>query len=341
MENKKINREKARGGLEMKIAILGAGAMGCLIGAHLKKGGAEVWLIDPYRAHMDMISEKGLLMELENEPPEVVYMDGAVTHADEVGICDGVIVLCKCVDTEKTMNTAGNLIGEQTVLLTMQNGIGNVEILEKFVEHKHIGFGVLKASATLIKPGKIVGRKKFVSSEYGLYFSPVQKDGADWQIFRKIEEILVKGGFDAALTSKTEELIWDKLYMNIMYNMPCALLKIAGEDFMRQPEGEMLLHKIADEFCMVANAKGFSINKDVYWENYGGPDIKRQAKDVRHYTSAVVDAARKRKTEVEFITGAVYREAQKLGIAVPYNETIYWLIKVMESTYDLQYSNEI
>ena len=48
MENKKINREKARGGLEMKIAILGAGAMGCLIGAHLKKGGAEVWLIDPY-----------------------------------------------------------------------------------------------------------------------------------------------------------------------------------------------------------------------------------------------------------------------------------------------------
>lgn len=321
----------------MKIAVLGAGAMGCLIGAHLKKGGAEVWLIDPYQAHMDAIKNNGLYVELETEDPQVIHMDGALTDPSDVGICDVVVVLCKCMDTEHTVKDAHMIVGKDTVIITMQNGIGNIEILEKFAPRENLGFGVLKSSATLTEPGKIIGRKKFPSSPYGLYYAPVVLDSVHKDVFRQVGEILNQGEFPAVLTAKTEELIWEKLYMNIMFNMPCALLTVAGEDFMRQPEGETLLRKIADEFCTVANAKGFAIDSEEYWERYGGPDIKRQPSNVRHYTSAVTDAVRKRRTEVEFITGAVCREAKKLGIAVPHNETIYCLIKVMESTYDLRY----
>lgn len=321
----------------MKIAVLGAGAMGCLIGAHLKKGGAEVWLVDPYQAHMDAIAAKGLYMELEAEDPQIVHMDGAVTDPSGVGICDAVVVLCKCMDTEHTMKAAHMIVGTDTIIITMQNGIGNIEILQNIAPRENLGFGVLKSSATLTAPGKIIGRKKFPSSPYGLYFAPVVSDSANKEAFKRVGEILNQGEFPAVMTAKTEELIWDKLYMNIMFNMPCALLTVAGEDFMRQSEGEKLLRKIADEFCAVAKAKGFNIDSEEYWEKYGGPDIKKLPSDVRHYTSAVIDAVRKRRTEVEFITGAVCREAEKLGIAVPHNETIYCLIKVMENTYDVRY----
>lgn len=321
----------------MKIAILGAGAMGCLVGAHLKRGGAEVWLIDPYVAHMEAIAEKGLHMELEGEAPVQVLLDGAVTDPSKVGMCDAAVLLCKCVDTEQTVKAARPIFGPHTVMITMQNGIGNVELLEQYLPRERLGFGVLKSSATLVAPGRIVGRTRFASGDCGLYFSPVVPEGPSEKSFKEIEVHLSRAGFSAKLTKETEALMWEKLYLNIMFNMPCALLRVAGEDFMRQPEGEALLHKIADEFCDVANAKGFPIDRAAYWELYGAPDIKRLPADTRHYTSAVIDAARKRRTEVEFITGAVCREGKKLGIPTPHNETVYGLIKVMENTYELRY----
>lgn len=323
----------------MKTAILGAGAMGCLIGAHLKKGGTEVWLCDPWQEHMEAVNANGICMEIEGRDPESVRVDGAVTDPSVIGICDLAIVLCKCTDTGKTLEKASAVVGGQTVLVTLQNGIGNISMLEKAAPVERLGLGVLKASATLRAPGRIIGRTVFSPGTSGLYYSAAG-DPSDntLQILQEMGRCLNRAGFPSEMTDRTESLIWEKMYLNIMYNMPCALLQVAGEDFMRQPEGEKLLRRIAEEYCAVANAKGFSIDAEKYWNMYGAPDIAKLGPEVRHYTSAVIDACRQRETEAEFITGAVVREAKRMGIDVPCNETVYCLIKVMEKTYSLRYT---
>jgi 2-dehydropantoate 2-reductase len=324
----------------MKIGILGAGAMGSLVGAHLKKGGAEVYLVDPYMAHMQAIAEKGVCMELEGQEAMVVMPDGATTDAAQVGICDVVVLLAKGVDTENCVKANSKLFDGNTVILTLQNGLGNVELLKNYFPPMQIGFGVLNASATLFAPGKIIGRARFENSPYSMYVAPALKETSLIQRLDKLVVFLDRGGMPAKLTDGTEAFLWDKLYLNAMYNLPCALLRIAGEDFMRHREGRVILREIARELCLVATAKGFPMDPDEYWEKKGGASIDSLPLSVRHYTSAVHDAVRKRKTEVDFINGAICREGEKLGIPTPYNEMIWRLAKVMEDTYDLQYVPE-
>lgn len=321
----------------MKIAVLGAGAMGSLVGAHLKKGGEQVFFVDPYEAHMEEVRSKGLYMELEDSGDEIVRIDLATTDASCVGTCDVVILLVKGMNTRQAVLSNQPLFGDQTVVISLQNGIGNVDVLKELFPEERIGYGVLKASATLTGPGQIKGRVKFAYSPKGVYFSPVKKDISYRKVFENLEAALEKGGFPASLSDKTEAIMWDKLFINILYNAPCALVQLAGEDFMRHEEGKKLLKKLAEEVCAVASAKGIPMDARQYWEKEC-ENMAQIPEGEHHFTSTVLDVYKKRKTEVEFLNGALCREGKALGIPTPYNEVIYRLLRVKEDTYDFVYS---
>ena len=323
----------------MKAAILGAGAMGSIVGAHLKRGGAEVYFIDVYEEHMKAVAEKGITMELESEKePITVFVDGADVNGDKVGVCDVVIVLVKCYDTEKAVEMNRSLFGKDTVAISLQNGVGGPDLLLKHFDADHVGMGVLQASANLIAPGRIFGSPRFGYSPHGVYFSPAKLDNPPYiKVYEELAERLTAGGMPAECNDKTEEFIWNKLVTNVMFNGIAALLQLANEDTSGHEDGVALMRELARETCEVAKARGLDMDTERYQGMVGRRSINRDEVKNFHYVSMCLDSYHKRKTEIDFINGAIVKEGQKHGIPTPYNETICRLVRIMQDTYYYKY----
>lgn len=321
----------------MKVAILGAGAMGCLVGAHLKKGGAEVYFVDPYAAHMEAVAEHGLDLTIEQTGvQEFVRIDGATTNSAEVGVCDVVIILVKGTTTDAILSANQALINQNTVIMTFQNGIGNVEIIEKYVPAENIGYGVLKAGASLVAPGKVMGSVRQAGEKmHNLYMSPVAET-PHMAVFQEIMDCLNAAGFTTIKADDVEALIWDKMYINCLVNIPGAVLHLCIEECIRDPNSSYVMQKAGRELCAVATAKGYPMDADKLWAATMAPLAKRPP-EIRHYASAAQDAQKKRKTEVDFLNGAVVREGAKLGIPTPFNEVIWRFGKAAEDNYENQF----
>ncbi|MCL1849092.1 MAG: 2-dehydropantoate 2-reductase [Clostridiales bacterium] len=323
----------------MKIGILGAGAMGSLVGAHIKKGGGEVYFIDIFEEHMKAVRERGLVMQLESEPePQTVFVDGAVASGDDVGVCDVVIVLVKCVDIDTAIESNRALFGKDTVVITLQNGVGAAEILGKYFDGDHLGMGVLKSSANILGPGRILGSPRFPNSPKGVYFSPVNFQTPYMGVYAELEKLLCDGGMPAECNENTEAFVWDKLCTNIMVNGIAALLHVANEDSSNHPDGWLLMRELARETCEVGRARGLDMQLETYWRERG-EDHKYDREKVRtfHYVSALFDSVQKRQTEIDFLNGAVVKEGQKHGIPTPYNEAVWRLVRLMQDNYDHKY----
>ena len=323
----------------MKIAILGAGAMGSLVGAHLKKGGGEVYFVDVFEEHMKAIRENGLVMELEDETaPQTVRLDGAVANGSDVGVCDAVIVLVKCIDIETAVETNKALFGKDTSVLTLQNGVGGADVLKGYFDADNLGLGVLKSSANILAPGRILGRVRFPNSPKGIYFSPVNHDTPYRSVYNELEKLWCDGGMPAECSEQTEWFIWNKLVDNVMYNGVAALLQLANEDSSGHEDGWLLMKELAREACEVAKAKGIELDFDSYWRDRSDRTYDRTKVKQMHYVSALFDSVQKRKTEIDFINGAIVKEGAKHGIPTPYNETILRLVRVMQSNYENKFS---
>jgi 2-dehydropantoate 2-reductase len=321
----------------MKVVILGAGAMGCLVGAHLKKGGAEVWFVDPYEAHMQAIRERGLDLTIEQTGVrEFVPIDGATTDSSEVGSCDVIIILVKGTTTDAILEANKGLIGDDTVIMTFQNGIGNVDIIRKYVPEERIGYGVLKSGASLLAPGVVQGTvRKAGEAMQNLYMSPVAETTRG-EVFQEIMDCLNRAEFTTVKADNVEALIWDKMYINCLVNIPGAVLHLSIEECIRNEHSAYVMQQAGRELCAVATAKGYPMDAEKLWAATMAPLAKRPV-DVRHYASAAQDARKKRKTEVDFLNGAVVREGKKLGIATPFNEVIWHFGKAAEDNYENQF----
>ena len=324
----------------MKTAILGAGAMGCLVGAHLKMGGAEVYFIDVNEAHMKAVAKDGLCMELEGEAkPRTVFVDGADVTGDKFGACDVVIVLVKCYDTEAAIEANKALFRKDTVVISLQNGVGGADLAAKYFEPDHVGMGLLKSSGNLLSPGRIMGNPCFTDSPKGVYFAPAKPDSPYRSLYVELEKRLCDGGMPAELYNNIEEIIWDKLCDNAMKNGASALLQLSVEDITNNEDSIHVINQIAIEVCEVARAKGIALDAANYVKDSNDAAVyNRAAVKTHHYVSMVLDAYHKRRTEIDFINGAVVQEGKKYSIATPYNEIIWRLVRTLQGNYDNRYA---
>lgn len=314
----------------MKLAILGAGATGGLIGAYAKKGGLDVRFVDPYEAHMKAVAEKGLSLTV-GETTEIIHVDQATTNAAEVGVCDAVIVLCKGQNNRPTIKGNMELFGPDTLVITFQNGVGNVDVLEEFFPHDNIGFGVVRVAAMLKEPGVLVNGKVHQPPVIDIHFGSAFHSDKYADKFKELEAAFNKGGLGCLYTEDTEREIWIKMFSNVLFNMPCGICRIPMGPMMTNVSGEELLKKIGHEVIDVANAKGLNLDFDEQWKFF---DLFRTS---NHYPSAAQDVMKKRTTEADLLNGAVVREGKKLGVPTPYNDAIYLISKVLEETYDIQF----
>lgn len=313
----------------MKIAILGAGAMGCNLGGHLKKGGAEVWFIDPYSEHMDAIAERGLIwINAYGSTCEPLFVDGAVSNADLVGVCDIVIVLTKGSFTRAAIQNASALFDENTYVVSFQNGIGNVDILKAYFSPENIGYGVMNCGGTVTEPGKSIMVKLPLNN---VIFKRMQ--GGKDEKFEYLEKTFIQGGLHVLYSDNADQDVWIKLGVNCMFNMPGGITRLNIYQLVTLEEGDALIQNIADEVIQVAAASGIIINKkDMMYNRDKVIQMKSE-----QYASGAVDMRNKRSTEVDFLNGAVAAMGKKVGVATPVNETIAMLARILQATYEIQF----
>jgi 2-dehydropantoate 2-reductase len=303
----------------MKIVIMGAGAMGSLFGGLLAVSEEEVWLVDISQEQIDAIRSAGLTLE-EKGKKQTIRVN-ATSDAASIGKADLVIFFVKAYHTEKAASDALVLQKKDTVFLTLQNGLGNEEAICKQVDRKNVILGVTNHGATLLGPGHIrhAGWGKTYIGEL---------DGKMTDRVTQIAQVFNKAGVETEVSSNIHRVVWNKLFINAGLNAVAALTGLKNGQLLDYPETLRLMDALVSEAVEVARKKGIPVE--------GNPleKVKAVVEATRENRCSMgQDFDHRRRTEIDAINGAVVREAERLGIAVPFNQAMTDLVKVIERNF--------
>lgn len=306
----------------MRIAILGSGAMGCLYGGLLAEAGYPVTLIDVWKEHIETINRQGLRIEgLGGE--RVVSGIRGVTDPKDAGIADLLIVFVKATMTRTAITQAMPVVGRDTTVMTLQNGLGNVEALSDVAGAHRVVAGVTGHGSTLVGPGVIrhAGQGDTVIGEASGVISARTEAIAD---------VLRKAGFAVSVSDNVMGLIWGKLLVNVGINALTAITGLKNGRLVDFPETDELMAQAVGEAVAVATKKGVRVN--VAEPVPHTREIARKTAGNR--SSMLQDVCRHRQTEISVINGAIVEEGRRLGVPTPVNNVLAKLVAVREKTYD-------
>jgi 2-dehydropantoate 2-reductase len=303
----------------MKITVVGAGAMGSMTGGLLKEGGEDVCLYNTNKKHIERIRKDGLI--LDGIGGERAISIEATDVVEDIGPTDLIIIFVKSYDTEAAAQAATKIATQKTALLTLQNGLGNVEILEKVFGHQRVLAGTSDAAATIVEPGRIRH-----TANGNIYIG--ETDGQLTERVEKIVGLFKTAGFKAYASDNVMGLIWTKLIFNLAINPLGAILRAKCRKLIDNEPSRVTMKLIVEEALRVAEAKGVRLlNENMVQAAY---DLAEKNAD--SFCSMAQDIIKGKKTEIDFISGAVVREGKKIGVNTPINQTMTYLVKAIEET---------
>ncbi|MDD4953875.1 MAG: 2-dehydropantoate 2-reductase [Candidatus Omnitrophica bacterium] len=311
----------------MKIVIVGPGAMGCLFAAILTKyiscarqNKDEVWLLDHKKERALSISQNEIILEGVSGNWRIKVR--ATSDPKEIGQADLVIICVKSYDTKSAASSARELVGENTLVLTLQNGIGNVEIIGEVIGQEKVIGGVTNMGATLLEMGKLrhAGSGETVIGRI---------DGKIPVQMRAIRELFNKAGIETRISRDIKGLLWSKLIINVGINALTAVTRLPNGKLIEFEGTRKILRDAVTEAIKVAKRKRIKLI-------YDDPLAKVEAvceATAENISSMLQDALRKKRTEIDFINGVIVRQAQELGIPTPVNLILVDLVKTIEASY--------
>jgi len=305
----------------MRIAIVGAGAMGSLFGARLAESGADAILVDVNRPHIEAIRERGLTFEDGPETRQVRIP--ATADASEAGKADFVILFCKHPHTRQAIQDARPMLTDETFVWTPQNGIGNVEIIAEVMPESRIAKGLTSSTAIPVGPGQI--RTNF-QGETETFIWPV--DGGEHPLIHEAASLLTRAGLPTHLASDIDYRIWRKLCVNATLTTITAAINTPIGAIGEHESGQWFMRRIVEEVVAVARAKGIPLTYD---DGFGYVEELRR-KAFNHIGSTTGDMQNRQATEIGAMNGAVVREGQKLGVPTPINEAVTHFVRLLEAT---------
>ncbi len=296
--------------------------MGCLIGGYLARAGEEVWLLSRTEDHIGALARDGLRLTYRDTTQSIPIK--ATSRPAEAGTCDVLLVMTKYRHTREALENACRTIDDETVVVTLQNGIGNVEIINDFVEPERILFGVTGLGAIKTGPGAITatvvdGVETYAWSAAGDPSPPMSA----------FVGALVRSGFDVRLSPDVRERVWQKLCVNASFSALCAIARLSVGDMLQVPGSKDLIRTMVLEIAAVGEREGVAINGEVAFENVWDLAERSPA----HVPSFLMDVLNERKTEVDCLNGAVVAKAREHGFEVPVNEAVARLVTIIENTY--------
>ncbi len=294
--------------------------MGSLFGGYLQAGGNEVWLVDTSAGHIDAIATHGLRIT-EPDGQERIVRPRATTDPRSVGPCDLVLVFVKSYHTRQAAASLAPLLGAETVVLTLQNGLGNVDALAEEVPRSHIMAGTTGQGANVLAAGHIhhAGAGETLIGEL---------DGAPTPRLRRLVEALSDAGLHASASDNVQGALWAKLLVNIAINPLTAILRVRNGRLLEVPEAVGIMREAVNEGLAVAGRAGVRIPLEDPWAHV--QDVARRTANNR--SSMLQDVEMGRRTEIDVINGAIVREGSHLGVATPVNLALLRLVKCLEQT---------
>jgi 2-dehydropantoate 2-reductase len=306
----------------MKIVIVGPGAMGCLLVSFLFKSKEEIWLLDKDTDRAIKISQGGIF--IEGVSGEWQVKGNVTADAKKVGEADLIIICVKSYDTKEAITHAKPIVGEKTKVLTLQNGIGNIEIISEVVGSEKVIGGVTNLGATLLEVGRV---------RHAGYGETVigRIDGKITVELRSIREIFNQAGLETRISRDIKGLLWSKLIINVGINALTAVTRLNNGRLIKFDGTRKILREAVTEAVRIAKRKRIKLI-------YDDPLAKVEAvceATANNVSSMLQDVLRKKRTEIDFINGVVVRQGQELGIPVLVNQMLVDLVKTIESSYNL------
>lgn len=306
----------------MNISIIGTGAMASLFGARLSHF-ADVSLLGTWDDAVRTINRKGIKVDGEG-----ISRVHATSDPDDAPLADLAIVLVKAYQTERAAAWAAHTLKEDGIALTLQNGLGNVETLAKYVGTDHAMMGVSTQGATLLAPGHVRPGGQGLTH---IGFLPVERAAPrDWSsdsMAYEITALFNAAGFNSILADDAQALAWGKVIINAVINPLTALLRVPNGELLKSRDTVAQMKLIAAEAESVARAHGIRLP-------YANP-FERAAQVARatasNHSSMLQDVLNERPTEIDAINGKIVELGLEVGVPTPVNEEMTALVRDIET----------
>jgi 2-dehydropantoate 2-reductase len=303
----------------LKFAILGAGSLGSAIGGVLTEAGHNVWLITRNQAHVDAINQHGLT--LRTNGVDRIVKAQAATNAIAVGVVDCVIVLVKSAQTRPAMLAALSLLGPNTTVLSLQNGLGHEDILSEVVGRERVLAGKSYCGGQMIAPGHVICGHVGKDTHMG------ELHGAITPRITQIAAAFNAAGLQTIVSDNIMGTIWDKLFINVATGALSGITRLPYGHLYQVPALEACAVAAVAEAMAVAKARGVrtSITEPVAAWRKAGAGLPFEFK-----ASILQTLERGARTEVDYINGAVVQLGLQHGVPTPVNATLLACIKGIE-----------
>lgn len=302
----------------MKVAVLGAGAMGSWFGGQLAQQGHSVQLLTTNNEHRKAINANGLVLK---SPSEEHRIDIEATPASELtDSVELVLLLTKAFQTSDAMQSIAHLLPGNAHVLSLQNGLGNKEAIAKHLPLDRIWIGMSMMPVDKIAPGIVASKGQGIS-----YFGSAAYEDTQ-PMANKILDAFENTELSVLHIKNVHQRIWEKVAFNAGMNALAALSHGRPGTIGQLPDAIALTKNIAIEVAAVAKSEAVDVDLEKVFSM-----LKLSCEEHGdHIPSMLQDLLSRRRTEVDAINGAVVAKGARANIAVPLNETITTLLKLAE-----------
>lgn len=306
----------------MKVAVIGAGAMGSIYAALLADAGHEVWAVDTWAAHVDAINTKGLRVEGASGD-RTVRTVRATTQIADVANCDLCILATKASGVGPAAQAAAPIIGPDALVLTIQNGLGAAERIAQHMTMENVLLGVADGFGASMKGPGHAHHNSMKLIRIG------EVNGGVTDRLKTIEAIWQDAGFDAKAFENITQLIWEKFLCNVTFSAPCTTFNVTVGELMDHPDRWPIALGAMREAYAIAQAKGVPLSFDDpvdYVTKFGAgmPNAR---------PSMLLDHMAGRASELDAINGMVPVMGREMAIPTPYNDTLTALLRQRENAF--------
>jgi 2-dehydropantoate 2-reductase len=305
----------------MQIAIVGAGVLGSIFGGLFLEKGFNVTLVEVLKERVRLIDKEGLWLQ---------WPDGERTHStisitskvDEVGVKDVVMIAVKGYHTRSAIESAMPMIGDDTIVLSVQNGLGNLEAIAETVGPERVVGGITAHSGMPVSMNEV----RYVGG-LGPLLVIGPYDGVSRPGFKNMVKQLQAVGLDVHTSEDINSVIWKKLIANVSTNVVAALTGLTGGIAVKHEPSIKIIEALSQELSRVAHAKGIDfpeLNDPLDFS------LKAFASTKDNRVSMLQDVEAGRPTEIGNLNEVIVSEGRRFNIPTPYNEAVSWLTRGVE-----------
>jgi len=306
----------------MKIAIVGTGAMGSVYAGLLCKAGHDVWAIDTWQEHIDVISASGLSVSGASGRFVVDNLHVGASPQD-AGSCDVWVIATKAAAVEEVAAEIAPLLEPDSVVMAFQNGLGAGERVARHIPQENIVIGIAEGFGSSIpEPGHV--------HHEGMRLIRIgEMRGGMTDRVQRLEQVWRDAGFNVRAFTDVTLMIWEKFLCNVTLSAPCAVFDVTVGELMSDPEAWGVALGCTSEAYRLAVAKGiqFSFDDPLRYVTEFAATIPHASPSMR------LDHLARRPSEIAAINGQVVALSREIGLEAPYNETLCAILRHRESLF--------